>query len=110
MTGVAGAVDPRENLVSRLGILGVDVDRGLLEMLPWVRIRAGVIVVSQVDGAIESRDGGLAPGDVVFGVNRTPTPTLGDLRSAVDALKAGDAVVLHVERRGARLYLPFTFE
>ena len=67
-------------------------------------------VASLADGTLDSRQGGLAAGDVVFGVNRTPVPALGDLRAAIDALKAGDPVVLHVERRGERLYLPFTIE
>src|SRR5688572_3507375 len=107
---LANAIDPRENLVPRLGILGVTLNPGIAQMLPGLRMKAGVIVASLADGTLDSRQGGLAAGDVVFGVNRTPVPALRDLRTAIEALKPGDPVVLHVERRGERLYLPFTIE
>jgi serine protease Do len=107
---LASGIDPRENLVPRLGMLGVTMNPGIVQMLPGLRMKAGVVVASLVEGAIDSRDGGLAAGDVVFGVNRTPVPTLGDLRTALAGLKPGDPVVLHVERRGERLYLSFTIE
>jgi serine protease Do len=107
---LASGVDPRENTVPRLGILGVTMNPAIMRMLPGVRMKAGVVVASLVEAAIDSRDGGLAAGDVVFGVNRTPVPSLGDLREALAGLKPGDPVVLHVERRGERLYLSFTVE
>ena len=82
----------------------------MAQMLPGLRMKAGVVVASLANGALDSRQGGLAAGDIVFGVNRTPVPGLDDLRAAIDRLKPGDPVVLHVERRGERLYLPFTIE
>jgi serine protease Do len=110
LSGLVGTIDPRTNLISRLGILGVALNAALAPMIPGLRIGAGVIVASVVQGAIDSRDGGLAAGDIVFGVNRTPVTTLADLRGAIDALKPGDPVVLHVERAGGRLYLSFTID
>ena len=107
---LASATDPRENLVPRLGILAVTVNPAMAQMLPGLRMKAGVVVASLANGALDSRQGGLAAGDIVFGVNRTPVPGLDDLRAAIDRLKPGDPVVLHVERRGERLYLPFTIE
>jgi serine protease Do len=108
---LAGAsIDPRDNLVSRLGILGVTLDPQLAAVLPVVRVRSGVVVASTVAGAIDSREGGLAPGDVVFAVNRTPVAGVERLRSLLDALKVGDAVVLQLERRGELMYLAFTIE
>ena len=107
---LAKSIDPRDNLVPRLGILGVTMNPAIAQMLPGLRMKAGVVVASLVEAAINSRDGGLAAGDVVFGVNRTPVPSLGDLRAALAGLKPGDSVALHVERRGERLYLSFTIE
>ena len=107
---LASATDPRENLVPRLGILGVTVNPAIGQMLPGLRMKAGVVVASIANGTLDSRQGGLAAGDIVFGVNRTPVPGLDDLRAALDRLNPGDPVVLHVERRGERLYLPFTIE
>jgi S1-C subfamily serine protease len=88
-------------------MLGVNVDTDVVQHLPWLRVRVGVLVVSNVPGTLDSKQDGLAPGDVVFGVNRTPVTGLDDLRAALDALKPGEPGVLHVERRGERMYLEF---
>jgi serine protease Do len=103
-------IDPRENLVARLSMLGVDLDRALAEKLPVIRVRTGVVVASTVAGAIDAREGGLAQGDVIYAVNRTPIAKLTDLRRLLDGFKPGDAVVLHLERRGELMYLAFTIE
>jgi serine protease Do len=108
--GLAGAVDPRENLVPRLGILGLDLDRRVAQFLPVARAGSGVVVASTVDGAIDAREGGLAQGDVVMAVNRTRVGGLAELRAAVDALKPGDPIVLQLERGGGLMYLAFTVE
>jgi serine protease Do len=110
LADLSGTVDPRQNLVSRLGILGVDLDARIAGLLPAVRLGLGVLVVSTVAGAIGSGEGGLAPGDIVHGVNRTDVTTLTQLRSLLDQSEPGDPVVLHVERRGELLYLPFAVE
>src|SRR5262249_11395246 len=104
------AVDPRENLVPRLGILGVTLDPVLAEMVPAVRVRSGVVVVATVAGAIDAQDGGLSSGDIVYSVNRTRVNCVSELRTAVDALKDGDPVVLQLERHGELVYLAFTVE
>jgi S1-C subfamily serine protease len=103
-------VDPRDNLVGRLGILAVNLDPEIAQMLPVSRVRSGVVVVSTVAGAIEARDGGLAAGDVIFAVNRTAVDGLSDLRSTMDSFKTGDPVVLQLERSGELMYLAFTVE
>jgi S1-C subfamily serine protease len=107
---LAGGVDARQNLVPRLGIVGVDLDRRMARLLPIARAVSGVIVASTVDGALDARDGGLAQGDVVVAVNRTPISGLAELRGALDALKPGDPVVLQLERQGGLMYLAFTVE
>ena len=38
--GLSASIDPRQNLVPRLGILGVNLDQRIAEMLP---VRAGAI-------------------------------------------------------------------
>ena len=103
-------VDPRNNLVGRLGILAVSLDLEIAQMLPVSRVRSGVVVVSTVAGAIDVRDGGLAPGDVILAVNRTPVNRLTDLRGTMDTLKTGDPVVLQLQRSGELMYLAFTVE
>jgi serine protease Do len=102
--------DPRANRIARLGVLAVTLDAQVAAVLPATRSRSGVVVASTVAGAIDSADGGLAPGDVIFAVNRTPVASVADLRGIIDALRAGDAVVLHLERHGELRYLAFTVE
>jgi serine protease Do len=110
LMGTARPIDPRRNLVPGLDMLGVNVDADVAQRLPWLRMQIGVLVVSNVPGALDSRKDALVPGDVVFGLNRTLITGLDDLRAALDALKPGEPGVLHVERRGERMYLEFTVE
>jgi serine protease Do len=106
----ATPADQRDRVVPQLGILGVNLDQRIAEMLPVLRVRAGVVVVSSAERAIDPRDGGLSQGDVIFAVNRSSVGNLGELRAALAAVKSGDAVVLQLERRGALMYLAFTME
>jgi len=108
--GLSDQIDPRQNLVPRLGVLGLNVDQSIAAMLPQLRMSSGVVVASTVAGAIDARDGGLAPGDVIHAINQTQVTSLADLRNALDKLTSGDAVVLHLERGGELMYLAFTVE
>ena len=109
--GLPALADPRENLVPRLGILGINLDRRVAEMLRVLRVSSGVVVASTTASALNAREGGaLAGGDVIYAVNRTPVAGVAELRAALDALKAGDPVVLHLERGGELRYLVFTLE
>ena len=108
--GLSRASDPRQNLVPRLGMLGLTLNQQLAEMVPVLRVRSGVLVASTVAGALDPREGGLAVGDVISAVNGTSVAGLSELVKAVDGLKIGDPLVLHLERRGEMLYLAFTVE
>jgi S1-C subfamily serine protease len=96
--------------VPRLGILGVNLDKRTAEKLPYVRWGTGVVVASTVEGAIDAREGGLAPGDIIHALNRTTVRGLTDLRAMLNDLKSGDPVVLQLERHGELKYLAFTAE
>jgi S1-C subfamily serine protease len=108
--GLSASGDVRENLIPRLGVLALDLDERLVKMLPVLRVQAGVVVASTAARGIDAREGGLAAGDVVYAVNRKPVASVKELRAALDAFKSGDAVVLHLERRGELMFLPFTVE
>lgn len=110
LAGLSSSIDLRQNLVPRLGILGVDLAPRLADALPVVKGRSGVIVASTMADAIDSKDGGLSAGDVVYAVNRTRVDGLTSLRAVVDALKPGDPVVIQLEREGELRYLAFTVE
>ena len=65
------SLDPRDTLVPRLGILAVNLDRRIAEMLPQLRVTSGVVVAAAVDGARDPREGGLAVADVIYAANQT---------------------------------------
>jgi serine protease Do len=108
--GEAASADPRRHLVPQLGILAVALDPRVAQLLPAVRGARGVVVLSTVNGAIETRNGGLAPGDVIYAVNRTPVGELTALRAALDAIGPGQPIVLQLERNGELQYLTFLAE
>jgi serine protease Do len=108
--GLSGTTDARQNLVSRLNILAVNLDARIAGMLGVLRVSSGAVVASTAAGALNPRDGGLVVGDVIYAVNRTPVSNVTELRAALDGMKSGDAVVLHLERRRELMYLAFTLE
>jgi S1-C subfamily serine protease len=55
-------------------------------------------------------DTGLQAGDIIHQMNTTSIDSTDTLRTAVGALKAGDPVVLQVERDGGLLYVSFEME
>lgn len=110
LSRITGQADPRQNVVARLGILGVTVDNDVAAMLPMLRAKAGVVVVSATAGTFDSDSGGLVPGDVIHAVNGSWITTLAALRGALEGMKSGDAVVLQIERLGALSYVPFTLD
>ena len=110
LANLSASVDPRQHLVSRLGILGIDLDAPAAMLLGVQRVPSGVVVASTAAGAIDSRDGGLAPGDIIYSVNGKPVAGLAELRTVLEGLKPGDTVVLQLERQGALMYLAYSAE
>lgn len=102
-------VNPQENLIPKLGILGIDINRRIEEMLPGLRKRFGVLVAAiSADTPIASDI--LRPGDVIYSINGTEVTSLSNLRTELDKLSAGDAVVLHIQRLRKMMYLPLELE
>ena len=61
-------------------------------------------------GAIDSRDSGFAPGDVIYAINRVPVSGFGELRALLVKPRIGDPIVVQLQRRGEQMYLAFTLE
>ncbi len=116
LSGLSEAVDAREHMVARLGILGLNLTDRIRQILPAVRVATGVVVASTVAGATDSCDGGFAPGDVIYAVNRRDLPSplpvsgLGDLRTLLEKVRIGDPVMVQLQRGGELMYLAFTSE
>jgi serine protease Do len=103
------AADPEKSLISRLGILVVDLTGDLRGQIGALRIPSGVIVLGRAADLI-TPDTGLQTGDLVHALNTTPITSMDDLRAAVASLKTGDPVVLQVERSDGLTYLSFEME
>ena len=105
----ADMVDPANNLVPKLGILGVDIDKKIAEMLPDLRKKYGVVVAARSGESVYSGDA-LRLGDVIYAVNTEPVTSVDALRKILDTLKDTDPLVLQVERDGKLRYLTLTSE
>ncbi len=103
---LADLVDPEKNLVRKLGILGIEINKKTAPLLPDVREPSGVIVAAKVAG-LGGHENSLAAGDIIHGVNGTPVISLDFLRSKLDEIKPGSPMVLQIEREGELMYMTF---
>jgi serine protease Do len=100
---------PDKGLVRRLGIVGVDLNDKLREIIPGLGKGLGVVVGARIQDAT-SAESGLQAGDIIRTLNKTGIDSLEALRQAVRGLKSGDAVALQIEREGKLAYLSFEME
>jgi len=101
--------NPRDNLVSRLGILALDLNDDLRSTLGPLRNPSGVVVVARVADFLSSANG-LETGDVIHSVNQISIDSLTSLRATLRQIKPHDPVVLQVERGGGFQWLAFEME
>ena len=105
----ADMVDPEKNTINRLGILGIEIDRRVAEMLPDLRKQYGIVVAAR--GGDSRYDGdSLQLGDVIYAVNGVPVTSIAALRKALDGLKDTDPLVLQVERDSRLIFLTMEVE
>jgi S1-C subfamily serine protease len=103
---LSALVTPEENLVPRLGVLGLALTAELAQMIPGLRAPQGVVVASVASDAVAR----LEPGDVIHALNGASVANLAQLRAALDPLLAGQVVVLQVGRRGQLRFVAVTLE
>ena len=90
--------------IPQLGILALTLDDKLMLLLPPLRNRFGVVVAGKETYGAYQGEGPL-PGDVIYSVNGTFVDSVEALRSALDDVKAAEAIALQVERLGSLHYL-----
>ena len=101
----ADMVTGPDNVVSRLGILGVTVNETLKhELGEDLRIPSGVLVAARTPTATLLGDGPQAA-DIIHAVNGAPVKNLAQLKDSLKEVKPGDVIVLQVERSGLLSYL-----
>jgi serine protease Do len=104
----ADLVNPEENVIAKLGILGIEINSKIAQMLPDLRKKYGIVVAARASGSPFSA--ALAPGDVIYSVNGTPVTSLVALRQVLDRLKPNEPMVLQIEREGHLRYLDLELE
>jgi serine protease Do len=106
----ADMVNPEDNLVPKLGILAIGIDKALAAMLPDLRHEYGVVVAAGSSPADFTSGTGLQPGDVIYSVNKAPVATVEALRKKVDEFKPGDEVAMQIERSGRLMFVAVVLE
>jgi serine protease Do len=66
------------------------------------------VIVTDVDGASDAEEIGLAAGDIICAVNQEPTPDLAAFSKVTGKVKLSEGVVLDIVRQGHPLYLSYT--
>lgn len=113
MDQLIDTVNPENNLIPKLGVLAIDIGDQLgdlgTKLKSALRIPSGVIVVGRAVELV-TPETGLQAGDVIHQLNMKPIDSTATLRTAIDSLKAGDPVVLQVERDGELMFVSFEME
>jgi serine protease Do len=108
MDQVTSLANPEKNLVRPLGILGIEIDEKIAQMVPELRDPYGIIVAARSSDAAGEIP--LTPGDVIRTLNGQPMTTLDRLRAALKALPAGAPVALQIQRDERLMFIAFTLE
>jgi serine protease Do len=105
---LADFANASDNMIKRLGILGIGLTADIAQMLPQLRIEAGVVVAARTAGA--SSEIPLATGDVIHSLNGHAVGSVADLRAALNAVKPGGAIALQIERDSQLTYIAFQLD
>lgn len=109
LDALADAVDPVKNIVPELGIVGLDINKTVLALLPELRRPAGVVVAARKANAPYSGPP-LETGDAIYAVNRHVVSNVAQLRQMLNGMKPGQPAVLLVEREGRLMYVPLELD
>jgi len=109
LDALADMVDPIKNVVPQLGIVGLDITKTVLELMPDLRRPAGVVVAARKANAPYSGPA-LQVGDVVYSVNRRVVSNVDQLRETLGGMKSGAPAVLLIERDGHLMYVPLELD
>ena len=102
---LADLIDAR-NAIDGLGACVVDLDDRIRPALFPPRYSTGVVVIAMAPG-LNIYTSELRPGDVIYSMNQRPVVSVQQLRSSLQNLKPGEAVVLQIERGNELQYIAF---
>jgi serine protease Do len=101
--------DLQRTFLPQLNIFVTDIDQTIKPLLHGEQDDSGIVVVAQ-SGDANALDTGVRAGDVLRALNRTPLQSVSQLQATIRELKAGDPVVLQVERGGKLQYIAFQLD
>jgi serine protease Do len=104
LDSLADMVDPSKNVVNELGIVGLDINKQVLKLLPELRRPEGVVVAARKANAPYSGPL-LQTGDVIFELNRHVVNSVDSLRKILAGMKSGQSAVLLIQRSGVLMYV-----
>jgi len=102
-------VSPEDNLVDKLGILGISLNPVLNQVIPGLRMQEGVIVAARSNQGPMWRDS-FMPGDVIYSVNGARIRSVEDLKSSLNAIRTGYSLVVQIQRGPHLQFLWFQME
>ena len=107
----ADMVTQEQNLIPRLGILAIEIDKAITEKLQGLRRDYGIVVAAQKPPRPLTPAADCVRAMSFYELNGTPAVTLNAFKTALTQLKGGDAVVFLVERDGRGLiFVPVELE
>jgi serine protease Do len=108
LDAVTESADPERNLVSALGIVGVEIDPKIASMARGLRDPYGIIVAARAAGA--NGEVPLAVGDVIRTLNGSQVTSLDGLRATLRGRPAGSPITLQIQREGRLIYVSFSLD
>jgi serine protease Do len=90
-------VRENSNLIPRMGILAIDINKSLLKMMPELRKPAGILVAARLAGSQEMEED-LLPGDLIISFNGKDVSNVEALRKFLSNIQSGSSVVLQIQR------------
>jgi serine protease Do len=97
-------VDPQKDLISKLGIFGVEINSDLAAQLEDLREPSGVIVAALAEDNA-SIEADLQAGDVIHALNGKKIETVSALRDRLKKIPPGAPAVIQIERDSKYMYV-----
>ena len=105
----AALVNQAVATIPQLGIMGLEIDTKVKDLLTDTRMARGILVANVLASAGRSA-GVLDTGDIIYLVNRKAVGTLDEIKKALAEFGPGDVVVLQVERESKLRYVEVTVD
>ena len=103
-------ITAERNLVQRVGVLAIDLDKETTRMLPFKPRAVEGVIVAALAADVNLLGDHFEPGDVIYELNGKPIKGLRSLKAMVKEIPYGDPAVFHLERGGMLRYLVMEVE